>query len=236
MPTKHNRAGKSTYEMADKRRNSMVFTAAIGIAIFIGIIYVIYHPSTFGVGGVGILALLFLLKAFPDFLDIFLSRQQKEVKRAVRGADAEVAIDVLLDDLSDDYYVLNDLECPYGNIDHVVFSKNGGVFLIETKSHHGNVSAQDNKIYINGKLPEKDFIAQTLRNTYWLRNRIVEVAGITVWINSIIVFTNAFVPFTPPIKGIKIINQRYLISTIENTASRNAAYRTLWEKKENIFK
>lgn len=178
--------------------------------------------------------LFFLLQAFPDVLDGVLSKKQKEVKRAKLGADAEVQVDVLLDNLSGDYYVLNDLVSPYGNIDHAVISKNGCLFLIETKSHHGKVVIENNTLYLNGHLTEKDFIAQTLKNAYWLRDRITEIVGIKVWVYPIIVFTNAFVPFTNPVKGIKVINQKYLLTTIKNINSQGLASHILWDKRDSI--
>jgi len=54
----------------------------------------------------------------------------------------------LSDNLSEDFYVLMELTSPYGNIDHVVIGKFGGLFLIETKSHRGNVSVQANSKYL----------------------------------------------------------------------------------------
>lgn len=235
MPERNQEAGKSTYKMARKRRKTMIIIAVAGVFIFFILLFTINNTKALGIGGVGILVLLFLIQAFPDFLDGILGKKQKEVKRAIRGADAEVKIDNLLDDLSDDYLVLNDLVSPYGNIDHVVISKASGVFLIETKSHSGKVSVRENVLYLNEHLPEKDFINQTLKNTYWLREKLVGIVGVKVWINPVIVFTNAFVPFIGPVKGISIINKKYLLSTILNSSKRSTENQQLWEKREDIL-
>lgn len=163
MSNRNREAGKSTYEMARKRRKAMIIIAVVGVIIFVILLLTLNNTKALGIGGIGFLVLLFLVQAFPDFLDGILGKKQKEVKRAIRGADAEVKIDQLLGDLSEDYLVLNDLASPYGNIDHVVFSKDSGVFLIETKSHRGKVSVRDNVLYLNEHLTEKDFINQTLK-------------------------------------------------------------------------
>jgi len=235
MPDRNQEARKSTYEVARKRRKKMIIIAIAGVFIFIVLLFTLNNTKAFGIGGIGILVLLFLTQAFPDFLDGILGKKQKEVKRAIRGADAEVKIDNLLGDLSEDYLVLNDLVNPYGNIDHVVISKASGVFLVETKSHRGKVSVRENVLYLNEHLPEKDFINQTLNNTYWLREKLVEIVGVKAWINPVIVFTNAFVPFIGPVKGIRIINKKFLLSTILNSSKISPENQLLWEKREVIL-
>lgn len=235
MPYKNKVAGGSTFEMAERRRKTMIIIAVVGVVIFAILLVAINSSKTLGIGGIGFFVLLFGVKVFPDILDGILGKKQKEVKRAIRGAKAEVQIDTLLSALSEDYYVINDLESPFGNIDHVVFSKNGAFFLIETKSHHGKVSFQDCAIYINGHSPEKDFILQTLKNTYWCREKINEITGTKVWIHPVIVFTNALVPYSDPIKGVHILNQRFLIRTITNINDRCRTNNSLWENKDRIL-
>lgn len=234
MPYRNKESGRSTSEMANERRKIMITIAVIGVAIFLVILFMANNTKALGIGGMGALVLLALMKIFPDILDDILGKKQKEVKRAIRGADAEVQIGTLLNNLSEDYYVLNDLVSPYGNIDHVIICRNGSLFLLETKSHHGKVSIENNVLYINGHLPEKDFIAQTLKNTYWLRERIAEITGVKNWVQPIIVFTNAFVPIMSPIKSIKVINKKYLISTIKNATGQGSANSVLWEKRDKI--
>ena len=112
----------------------------------------------------------------------------KEEKRAIRGARSEEKIGDMLTELSEDYLVLHDIDSPYGNIDHVVFSKRNGVFLIETKSHGGKVTVEGRTLLVNGKLPEKDFIAQALQNSFWLKKEIGNLIGPSPWITPILVF------------------------------------------------
>jgi hypothetical protein len=133
-----------------------------------------------------------------------------EVSRAVRGAQAEETVGHMLAELGDGFEVLHDVPCEWGNIDHVVIGRNNSLFLIETKSHRGRVQVQDETLLLNGQPPEKDFIRQTLRNTFWLRERIRPITDSDVWITPVIVFTNAFVERSEPVQGITIINKKYL--------------------------
>jgi hypothetical protein len=63
--------------------------------------------------------LLAIQIAIPGFINRRVDRKLKEEARAIRGAKAEEAIGELLANLSGDYYVLNDIVSPYGNIDHI---------------------------------------------------------------------------------------------------------------------
>ena len=55
---------------------------------------------------------------------------------------------------------------------------------------------------VNGKMPEKDFVAQALKNSYWLREETERLLKVKPWITPVVVFTKAFVIFGPPVKGV----------------------------------
>jgi hypothetical protein len=236
MPYRYGQAGKSTYRMAEKRHQRMIWIAAIGIVICLILLFIFKNAKDLGIGGIGFIVILELLQVLPDWLDGILGKKQKEEKRARRGAAAEVRVDSLLEELDENYLVLNDISSRYGNIDHVVISRYGSVFLIETKSHGGSVTIQDGQLLVNGKFPEKDFIKQTLNNTYWLREQLVTVTGFQPWITPFIVFTNAFVNSSPPIRGVMILNRKFLISQIERISNHNAGKQKLWEYRQDIAK
>ena len=81
--------------------------------------------------------------------------------------------------------------------------------------------------------PEKDFIAQALNNTYWLRDKIRSLVDVEIWIVPVIVFTNAFVERTAPVKGVRTINQKFLLDLLQ-TSTSNAQNLAVWEKREKI--
>jgi len=234
MPYQSNPAGKSTREMAKKRRGTALIIGLIGLVIILILGLLLQNTRVFGIGSGGILVLLVLLRIIPDIADSLVKRKLKDEKRAIRGAKAEETIGELLSKLSDEYLVLHDITSPYGNIDHIVFSKYAGIFLLETKSHGGRVEIINGILCANGKPPEKNFIAQTLKNTYWLKKTIEQITGKRVWISPVLVFTNAFVEPTRPVKGISIINKKYLLNILGKAAKQNLEMAGIWQVREKI--
>jgi hypothetical protein len=231
-----NVAGASTHKLADKRYVIMLIFGFVGLGVLSLMMALVNNAKAIGMGGIGILVVLIALKIVPELFMKRIDQKSKEVVRARKGAHAEERVDDLFAALSNDYFIINDVVSKFGNIDHVIIKKDAGIFLIETKSHHGKISVEDKTIYLNGHLAEKDFIAQTLNNSFWLRDKVKELFEPNVWIYPIIVFTNAFVPFMPPVKGINIVNVKFLIRTIEKINNTNALNEQLWEKREAIFR
>lgn len=218
MASKSGRAGASTRALAERRR---LFRAGFGIValVVMGVFFkILPHAQAAGVGVVLVLFLAF--KGVMKILESRIDTKIAEEKRAIRGAVAEGKIEEILDQLGDEHRIIHDVRCQFGNIDHIVLSRNHGVFLIETKAHGGRVAIVESKIRVNGKLPEKDFIAQTLRNTYWLVEELQTMTGVRPWVTSLIVFTNAFVVRSQPIKGITVTNKNSCWRACDNWESR----------------
>jgi hypothetical protein len=231
---KSGQAGRSTREMARKRHQSAVWNGVFGIMAILILGLFLQNAKTLGISGIGIFILLALIRIIPGLTDRRVSKKLIEEKRAIRGAIGEEKIGELLAKLPDDFHVLHDIVSPYGNIDHIVIGKNAGIFLLETKAHGGKVSVTEETLWVNGKLPEKDFIAQALRNSYWLRDEINQVIGSKPWITPIIVFTNAFVSATRPIKNVSIINKKYLLTFLQKSNRPNANNTQVWERRGAI--
>jgi hypothetical protein len=227
------RAGKSTREMAEQRQSQGIKFAVFGIAGFIFIGLVLQGVPALTTGAFGVIALLIFI-FLPKFIEAEIDSSSKKMKRADRGAKGEEDVGEILAELGDGYYVLHDVRCPNGNIDHIVLGETAGIFLIETKSHGGKVVVQKDTLLVNGKPPEKDFIAQTNRNTYWLRDAIKEATGCEIWIRSVIVFTNAFLVPGKPIKGVAIINKKYLLAMLRK-ASGDPQLDRMWEMRDKII-
>lgn len=230
-------AGQSTFDLADKRRKTGLFFGGVGIVLVlcVGSIFILPGLSS-KMGSNSLLGVfVFLFFVIIPLINIYTKKKSKEFRRAARGAKAEIQVETLLCDLDEDEYeIFHDVEYEYGNIDHIVINKSGNVFMIETKSHHGEVTIYDETILMNNKPVEKDFISQSLRNTYWLREQIQQTIGIKTWITPILVFTNAFVPYIQPIKGVYVVNQKYLIRTIEDISNKKKANPLIWEQREEI--
>ena len=234
----YRQAGKSTYDLAEKRRKRGLRGGIIILLlmIFVGI-YFMNQTLILSFGG-GVTLIMLLIIVLPDFFDKFLRKNHMAEKRAVRGAEAEEKVGALLADLDpNEYLIYHDIRSPYGNIDHIIIKNTGGVFLIETKSHGGKVKIQKGQVYVNSKRPEKDFIKQILNNTYWLKNRLQTKSGKDAWVIPVLVFTNAFVEYSSPIQGINIINAKYLIEFIQSNNSSSMAGKQMWElwKKPGVL-
>jgi len=214
MAQKHGTAGKSTREMEMKRYFSRVFLFLLGIAV-VGIFYFvstkIFLSHTKGIfAAIGLFIVVVVIKIMFNNIDKADRDIYKLEKRARKGAKAEEIVGNILEQLPQGYAVFHDVKSQYGNIDHVVVNKEGAIFLIETKSHHGTVTSNGNSLFINNKLPEKDFISQALNNTFWLKDQIKTYLGEAPYITPIIVFSNAFVRIPSPVKGVFVINKKYL--------------------------
>ncbi|MEJ2254163.1 MAG: nuclease-related domain-containing protein [Nitrospirota bacterium] len=185
-----------------------------------GIVYTMFDSASAGLGTFAVLAIGF--KAMWSHMKKEMRFYEEHERRESKGARAEEQIGALLRELSDDHVVFHDIKSPYGNIDHVIINEKNQVFLIETKSHHGEVTREKDKLLVNHKMPEKDFISQAVKNTFWLKKAIEEKASSRVFITSMVVFTNASVRITGPLKKILVINKNDLLKTIADTPHRSA--------------
>lgn len=236
MSNSNKKAGESTRKMAaDRRKLSLsLIIIALSIAIIFFLISINKDMMAY-IGPGGVLIMLILLKVAPDLLIGKSKKVDKLERRAIRGAVAEERVGDLLENLGDNYLVIHDVTSKFGNIDHVVIGKDCGLILIETKAHGGTVSFQENTLLVNGKLPEKDFIQQTNNNSYWMRDQVSNVVGFKPWISAVIVFTNAFVKAYKPIKGVSVVNKKFLIKYIEGKCKPSSQNMKIWEKRDEIF-
>jgi hypothetical protein len=231
MHRRPGRAGRSTRDMADRRHrlawlSLLLMLGAAGL-MFLGI------ANAGSLGIVGVLLVLVLGQLLFDRYEADGLRTLDERDRANRGAVAEERIGSSLDDLGEDYLVLHDIRSAYGNVDHIAICKTGSVFLIETKSHPGHVSVVNGQLLVNGHEPEKDFIAQAINNTFWLKKRIREAIGVDVWVTSVIVFTKAFVERGTVLRTVTVVNQRYLSDVLhgQNSGTKRLP---VWENRARI--
>ena len=233
MNYQQKRAGQSTRDMAQKRYKNKVRFVLGTAGVVLVILLIAYYSDSLGIGVLGSFGLLILARLIVDITESRIKRMMKEERRAIRGAKAEETIAIVLHNLGADYVVLHDIQSPYGNIDHIVLSKESGIFLIETKAHGGKVSVNAGQLLVNGHKPEKDFIAQALNNTYWLRETVSKVLSVEPWITPVLVFTNAFVERFAPVKGVVVVNKKFLLNILQrpNLKVQNSA---IWEQREKI--
>ncbi len=235
------KAGESVRQMEQQRKKKMLLIAwIVGVLLIVVIALLIFAPSlglVKGGGGVLIFVLIAILVATlgPELLRPWIEKQRQSMMRARRGAVAEERIGDLLSQLGNDFIVVHDVPSRYGNVDHIVLSRENGIFLIETKSHRGRVTRSNDMLLINNHPAEKDFIAQSLQNLYWLRALIKERIGFEPYVHAVLVFTNAFVEMGAPIKGVQVINKKYLLETLRTPRRATARNQEIWEKRDTIL-
>ncbi len=224
------KAGESTFKLANKWRR---IGLSIGLTILIvTIIYFVldllnrttFHNSSLLLpllAGFIIVSTIALL-SMNKFADLWQDYRQ--------GAVAEEFVGKIFENLSQDYVVLNDIQLGYGNIDHFVFGKNGCMYMIETKSHRGKVTIEGDQIRINNKRTEKDFIKQTQRNAYDIRDEIASILGVSLHVTPVLVFTNAYVPYKANIKGVFIMNKKTLLKFILS-GKEQQNHEVIWKKR-----
>lgn len=200
--------------------------------IVVGAIIIIYSHNSqlmFLVIVVLLLAKLFASRLFDNH-----AHTNKKYRAYEKGARGEETIVDLLSTLGPDFAVWHDVMTNRGNIDHVVLCKNGTLFMIETKANSGTVDASCGTLLLNGRRPPKDMIAQCLRNTYYVKSQIETNFGKEVWVTPILVFTNAFVHSGSPIKGVKVVNKKYLLENIRPHSTRAEQDSWLWVKRSEL--
>jgi hypothetical protein len=210
-----NLAGKSTLRLAERRREhrKIIGLAAIGLILVVCAIPVIYwwghRLSPFQAGGLFLLSILSLL-AIDRIAGPMMNKLFRREGKAHRGAVAEQKVGARLDGLPRNYAVRHDVNTGWDNIDHVVFRRDGAVFLIETKSHSGRITQQDGQLRRNGQLLEKNFIKQTLNHVSWLKQFLKARAGFEPWVHAAIVFTDAHVEKHLNLNRVDVLNASYL--------------------------
>ena len=230
-------AGQSTRQMQERyyqrRMRILIAILLVGSLFFLLLGKLpgyMHNPAIF------IVLLVALLLVFNVVMS-FLEKSGKNAKtiegKAERGAIAEESIGALLDKLPGDNLVLHDVPSRFGNIDHIIISRTKGIILVETKSHHGEITAEGVNLLVNGNPPEKDFIRQTLNNCYWLKEWVKNNTGLDAWINCVIVFTNGFVSVQGKIKGVSVINAGYFSAYYERLPDNKTAT-LLWKGWEKL--
>lgn len=236
-----NLAGRSARQLGERwqTRRKIIGLAAIGIIFIVSVLSVLYflgnRTSMFQTGGLLLLSVSFLImKAAERIAGPEMDKLFWRERRAHRGALVEEQMGTLLDGLAKTYTVQHDVNTGPGKIDHLVFRRDGAVFLIETKSHSGWITRHDDELRRNGQSLEADFIQQTLENVAWLKKALKTRTGFEPWIHAAIVFTDAHVEKHLKLKNVDVFNARYLIRWLDRAHGNPRASVFLWPQVESL--
>jgi hypothetical protein len=220
--------------MARRRRNAAIAVSVVALAVGGVLCITVGNSSALGLGGGAVLMLLILMRVLSDNVEGAVEHQLRRERDAVRGAQGEEEVEEILSSLGSDWFVLSDIACPYGNIDHLVIGRLHGVFLIETKSHRGKVAEASGALLLNGRPTPKDFIGQALGNAAWVGEELARITGVRPYVTALLVFTDAFVPKDVRVRDVKVINKRYVRWALEHSGRPSGEVYRLWSMHEQI--
>lgn len=224
-----NPPGKSTREMANRRYLFRLVIVLVVLCLLIPIWFNGFKKQTLIDFISWLLAMYGLVMLVDRRLDKLIFREQQ----AVRGAEAEETVGAILNRLPEDYEVLHDVPKEFGNIDHLVFRKDGAIFVIETKSHRGCVTVLNGELRRDGQSFEKNFVSQTLDSTSWVKAFVARRFGFEPsWIQAAIVFTNAHVPSHCKLLNVAVIRPSYLERWMEKQPGNPQVAQKLWPQIE----
>lgn len=228
-------AGSSTREMARQRYGQRVVFALKIIAAMLFLVSCLFYlsqnnsriPVSYALGATLFLAAAYLaIYKFANHEAVYYFRREA---RANQGAIAEESVGAILDRLpTETHAVFHDVLSRHGNIDHIVFRRDGAIFLIETKSHRGIVTEKAGQLYRDGQDFEKNIVQQTLSNISDLRGLLAAHFKEAPWITAAIVFTSARVPLWCKIKNISVINASYLERWMSKQNGKQSAGAISW--------
>jgi Nuclease-related domain len=166
-------------------RNSTLAVAALMAVLILGITVLGFGWATVGLEAAVIAVLLCLENAAAPL-----------IQRWTRGAQGEERVGAVLDELRGrGWFALHDVNLDKGNIDHVVVGP-AGIYTIETKSHHGRISAHK-------------IDARMLKQAYAEAKLVERITGLRA--EPLLVFSSAFVrPAVTRREGVVILPARLL--------------------------
>lgn len=141
--------------------------------------------------------------------------EARRQKQFARGREAEERVAKALGKLvSEGYLVLNDIEYPYGNIDHLVIRPDRTIFLIETKSHRGRVTWNGRQLLLNSRPFRSNYLCQVNRGIRWLRRVCESLFGVSPWIVAVLVFASAEVRIKCAVKRVNVMKLGWLLEFV----------------------
>jgi hypothetical protein len=171
-------------------------------------------PTTF-------IVLLILVIVVAKFSGPFIRLFKRRSGRYYRGWSGEQDIKRELGNLSDDYVLFSDLHIGQnkGNLDFVVMAPQG-VFVLEVKSHGGEIGFNGAALTLNGRsFAGRNFFREVHGQTWALKNYLKDKTSADLYIHSVLVFSNprARLGFGyHPVNNVQIIQKDLLLGLFLN--------------------
>ncbi len=105
--------------------------------------------------------------------------------------------------------MIHDVIVGPGNIDHVIVGPSG-LFVIETKSHRGQVTFDGDKLLLGGRPFEKNFLAQAYAEAMALKEYLKKATGSDFDVTPLLVFSAGFVKVRGRARGVEVLPLKWL--------------------------
>ena len=140
------------------------------------------------------------------------------VKSFFIGARGEERVAGALLTLGDEWHVFNDFVANGIHVDHVAVGPSG-VFAVETKNWRGAVTVEEGHILVDGSLPTRDPLAQTLHQADAVKAALSK-AGWTGGVTPVLCFASDTFDMLGTglvtVGGVTVINASLLSGTLED--------------------
>jgi hypothetical protein len=220
---------RSTDEKRSKSRK-FIGVAATCLILIACLAYVSHllsgrHFSLFDFSGL-VLFLLFIVVV--DRIIVPQIGALPPADQLVEPSAEQEKIGALLDGLPADCVVLHNVNSGQGNIDHLVFRKDGAVFLIEDESNGGGTPGK-------GKPFEKGMAGHADQNALWLQNHLKTRFGFEPWIHAAIVFpSDAGSKSHFKVRGVSVVSPETLLIWMNQASGDRRMTATLWPQVEQL--
>ncbi|MGL1904072.1 MAG: NERD domain-containing protein [Fibrobacterales bacterium] len=116
--------------------------------------------------------------------------------------------------LPEEFTVYRNLLLEGEKIEYTIVGPNG-LFVAEIKDHNGSVSNDGNRLKLNNDKPPFDFTKDIWTHLYTLKEHLEGVLENSPYIRPILCFSAAYVKVRRPVKGLGIVNYKYIASHIQ---------------------
>ena len=129
----------------------------------------------------------------------------RHAERFFKGARGEERVSRILAHLPDAYHVFNDFVADGKHVDHVVAGP-AGVFAVETKYWRGNVTVEDGRILLDGRLPDRDPLVQAKKEAQLVKTALA-AAGWNGAVTPVLAFaSDTFRQHIAEVQGAVVMN------------------------------
>jgi hypothetical protein len=131
-----------------------------------------------------------------------------------RRARADIGRELL--QIGRDYRILSRCSVTSGREDHIAIGPNG-IFVILACDDSGRVTASQQRVFVNARLPWRDLIDDCRIDALRVRERVRRELGRSLPVHSVLCFAHALVAVGQEIQGVKVVQAPRLARLITST-------------------